>query len=245
MLLEFSGVYTRKTHLLRLSRSQHTESVNIIRQITQANLRCCSDNSNRSNDKIASSLSLNTKDMFNPASCFRAGMVSCFFSLCQFFITATFSLYLFTEFTFKLIQIFFRSVCRISPYILAAVFIIKKSFKYLAVMSSGIGNFIFTNQLVLNIYFNMILITEFAFTVLLNPLGISVFLAFFILAPVLRNFAFLDLFVLFPAITLYWRTYDAGINNLSLLSCKTIFTKIFVKLLEQFSGKSSFGKLVF
>src|SRR4030065_405125 len=61
-----SGIFALWVHLGRLYPLQHTESIQIVGQIPQPNLRLRSDQPNRSDDQVPRSHRLYPKDMFHP-----------------------------------------------------------------------------------------------------------------------------------------------------------------------------------
>ena len=73
----------------------------------------------------------------------------------------------------------------------------------MAVMYRRRRNFIITDQLILNIYVNVVLVPEFIYAVLLYPASLCVFLTLLVFAPVIRDIAVPDRFVFIPRITLF------------------------------------------
>ena len=239
-----SGFSAQPPHRWRLCLSQHAISVYIIRKVSQTNLGFGPDYPDRSYKQAACPHSLNSEYMFDSASNLRSIIITLYLTLGQFFITTTLSLNMAAKsFLTKSIAFFSRAIGRIRPYISATVIFIKKLIKNFAVMNRRGSNFIVTNNLILNIYVDMILVTKLIVAVLLCPASICIFLAFGVLAPAIRDIAVLDGFILLSAVTLFGSRYYACINYLTFFSRKAVFTQKIIKLLEKYFDKFSFTKL--
>jgi hypothetical protein len=210
-------------HPWQLSRYQQAVSVYIIRQISQTYFGFSPQQANRSYQKVAGPHGLNSKYMFDSTTNLRSLIVTLSLTLSKFFVTIALSLNLTAEAMFiKILPLLLRTISRIRPYVSVAVILIEQLLKDIAVMSRGWCYFIIANQLVPDIYIKMILVTIMIFAMFLYPASIGIFLPSLVIAPVAWYIAVFNVFVLIPAVTLLRSGNYTGINNLALLSRKTL-----------------------
>ena len=108
-------------------------SEHIIGQVPQSDLAPCSNDADAAQDQIPRHHGLDPKDMLNPTACLRPSVIATLFPLCQFFMSASFPLKVFTKALFaKHFQSVFGTVCRIGIYIAACIGTIQQFFKFLA-----------------------------------------------------------------------------------------------------------------
>jgi len=217
-----------------LSRGEHSESIKVVRQISQTDLCPGSDAANSAQYEVSGSLHLNPKDMFDTRTSLRPGSIPALLPFRQLAIPATLALYVFPPTFFrKVVQLLLRPVGRVSPYFATGIGFIEQLLKYVAVMDCGISHRVSANKFVLHIYDNMVLVAEKALAVLLRPAGIRIFLTLLVLSPVSGNFTGFDPLVFLTAVALLWYIHDAGIDDLTFPRFETIGPKMVVKFLEQ------------
>jgi len=217
-----------------LSRGEHSESVEVVRQISKPDLCPGPDATNSPQYEVSGPLHLTSKDVFDARSGLCPGSIAALLPFRQLAIPATLALDVFSPAFFrKVAQLLFRPVGRVSPYVATGIGFIEQLLKYIAVMDSGISHRVPANQLVLHIHDNMILVAEKALAVLLRPASIRIFLALLVLSPVNGDFTGLDLLVFLTTVALLGYIYDAGINNLPFPRLETIRPEMVVKFLKQ------------
>jgi len=118
-----------------LSRGEHSESVEVIRQISKSDLCPGPDAANSAQDKVASPLHLHPKDMFDTGTGLRPGSIPALLPIRQLAISATLALYVFTPAFFrKVVQLLLGPVGRVSPYITAGIGFVEQLLKHVAVV---------------------------------------------------------------------------------------------------------------
>ena len=229
-----SGIFALWAHLGRLYPLQHTESIQIVGQIPQPNLRLRPDQPNRSDDQVPRSHRLHPKDMFHPTPNPRSRPIPLLLPLRQLLMLTSLALKMLPISTLpQLLQLLLRTIRRIRPHVSTAVILIQKRLKNLTVMNRRRRHLIVSNQLMLHIDINVILVTVIILTILLSPSGIGILLAFLLLAPILRNLSRLDLSVFFPAIALPGSLNNAGVDNLPSPGRKSFLFQKVIKFLKQ------------
>ena len=119
---------------------KHTHPVNVIRQVTQSDLGPRPDDADRTQHQMSGPLNLYPKDVLNPRTNPRLGLVAFLFSRCQWMITTPLAVDMFPKTILqKTLQSIRRSISRIRPDILARV-LGKELLKHLAVMQGSIGH---------------------------------------------------------------------------------------------------------
>ncbi len=123
---------------------------------------------------------------------------------------------------------------------MATVFFVQDVIKNLAVMDSSIGDCVATDQLVLFVDVDVVIVAIVARAMFLGPTGIQILLALHVglLVPVFRGFAFLDLFVFISLVPVLRNIDQAGINDLATLGNKACIPELLVKGIEEFVGQS-------
>lgn len=109
-----------------------------------------------------------------------------------------------------------RAVGRVRPHIGAGVGLVQQRIEHLAVVNGGIGHLEVTDQLVLSVDADVVLVPEVGLAVLLRPACICVLLSphHGLVVPALRRLTFLDRLVLVPAVALARRGDHARIDDL-------------------------------
>ena len=224
--------------------SQQTESVYVVGQIPQTYLSLGPGYANGSYQQAAGPHSLDSKDMFNSAANLGASMIALPLTAGKFFIPAALSMDTVAKaLAFKDLPLAFVAISRVSPYVFAAIVLIKNLLKHFAVMHRRIGNFIFANELVLDIYVDVILVAVVICAVFLYPACISVFLAFFIFFLFIGNFAVFNCFVFLPAVALFASRHYTGIHDLTFLGTETVLTEKLVKSCKQLINQTGVFEL--
>lgn len=83
--------FDQTPHLLRLPDCQQSLLVNVIGQISQANLGLSNQLANRSHNQVSGSFSLDAEDVLDPTTSLRMRMVPLLFTFHQFLVSAAFS----------------------------------------------------------------------------------------------------------------------------------------------------------
>ncbi len=183
-----SGLFAHWAHLGRLYPLQHTESIQIVGQIPQPNLRLRPDQPNRSDDQVPRSHRLYPKDMFHPTPNPRSRPIPLLLPLRQLLMLTTLPLKMIPKSTLpQLLQLLLRTIRRIRPHVPTAVIFIQKHLKNLTVMNRRRRYFIVSNQLVLHIDINVVFVSIIILTILPSPSGIGILLAFLLLVPILPD----------------------------------------------------------
>lgn len=139
-----------------LTRGKHSESVEIVRQISKPDLCPGPDAANSSQYEVSGPLHLTSKDVFDARSGLCPGSIAALLPFRQLTIPAALALDVFSPAFFrKVIQLLFRPVGRVSPYITTGIGFIEQLLKYIAVMDSGISYRVPANQLMFHIHNNM------------------------------------------------------------------------------------------
>lgn len=104
------------------------------------------------------------------------------------------------------------------------------------------SNIISANDSVLNINTDPVFITIKAFAILFGPPCVKILLVqeFWSFLPLFRDLAFLNIFVFFAYISLYWDWNYSCINNLAALDFKTLITQKLFKSREDFFYQTCF-----
>jgi len=109
-----SGILAHWAHRGRLYPVQHTESIQIVGQVPQPNLRLCSDQPNRSDDQVPRSHRLYPKDMFHPTPNPRSRPIPLLLPLRQLLMLTTLALKMIPKSTLpQLLQLLLRTIRRI------------------------------------------------------------------------------------------------------------------------------------
>ena len=127
--------------------------------------------------------------------------------------------------TFKPIR---RSIGRIRPHVLARV-AGKDLLKHLAIMLGRVRHRIASDQLVLHLHRDVVLIAVKGFTVFLGLSHVHVFLSSLVLRSVFRDFACFYPGVFFPAVASLGHVHDTGVDNLPLHGHETVGPEVCVE----------------
>lgn len=126
-----------------------------------------------------------------------------------------------------------RSIGRIRPYVLTRV-VGKDLLEHLAVVQGRIRHSIASNQFVLHIQRNVVLVSVKRLAVLLGPARAHILSSPLVLGPVLRDVALFDPGIFFPAVPLIGDVDDAGIHDLPFHRHKTVVPKVRIDGRKQF-----------
>ena len=157
-------------HTSPMHRNQKRISTQIVGQVTQADCCRCPHESDTPQYRVACPLRLDTKDMFNPGTSFCSCPVASLFPIGEFLAARTLALNMFP--VAHLLQPgypFLRAIGRISPDISTAILRIKQFFKHVAVVHFRTAHRVTTDQFVLHISRDMVLVAKEIFAILLGP----------------------------------------------------------------------------
>ena len=207
-------------------RQQQPHPVNVVRQIAQTDLCSGSGYADRAQQQITRPLGLHTKDMLDPRTDPGPGPVAFLFSLRQGMVSAPLALDVFAEtLPRETFQSSLRSIGRIRPNVLARV-VYKELLKHVAVVQGRIRHRITSNQLVLHIHRNVVLVSVKRRAALLGPARVHVLSAPLVLGPVLRDVALFYPGIFLPAVPLLGHVNDTGIHDLPLHRHETVVPKV-------------------
>ncbi len=207
-------------------RQKHAHPVNVVRQIAQTDLCSGSGYADRAQQHIPRSLSLHTEDVLDPRTDPRPGSVAFLFSGRQWTIAVPLALDVFAKTILReTLQSFLRSIGRIRPYVLARI-VGKELLEYIAVVQGRIGHDIASNQLVLHIHRDVVLVAVKRLAVLLGPARIHILSSPLVLWPVLRDITLFDPGIFLPAVPLLGYAHDAGIHDLPFHRHETVVPKV-------------------
>jgi len=150
-------------------RQKHPHPVNVVHQVAQTDLCSGSGYADRAQQQIPRSLRLHAKNMLDPRTDLGSGLVAFQFSGRQWTIAAPFALDVFAKTVLREpLQSFRRAVGRIRPDILARV-VGKELLEHIAVVQGRIRHCIASNQFVLHIHRDVVLVSVKRLAVLLGP----------------------------------------------------------------------------
>ena len=195
-------------------RQKHAHPVNVVRQVAQTDFHSRSGYADRTQQQVPRSLSLHTKDVLDPRTDSGPCLVAFLFSWRQWTIAAPSALDVFAKTVLrKPLQSIRRSISRIRPDVLARI-VGKELLEHIAVVQGRIRHRIASNQLVLHIHRNVVLVSVKRLAVFLGPARIHIFSSPLVLGPVLRDVALFDPGIFLPAVALLGYVDDAGIHDL-------------------------------
>jgi hypothetical protein len=183
-------------------RQKHPHPVNVVRQVAQTDFHSRSGYADRTQQQVPRSLSLHTKDVLDPRTDSGPCLVAFLFSWRQWTIAAPLALDVFAKTILGgTLQSIRRSIGRIRPYVLARV-VSKELLENIAVVQGHIRHRIASNQLVLHIHRDVVLVSVKRLAVLFGPVRVHVLSSPLVLGPVFRDVALFDLGIFFPAVPL-------------------------------------------
>ena len=207
-------------------RQKHPYSVNVVRQVAQTDFRSGSGYADRAQQQISRSMSLHTKDVLDPRTDSGTGPVAFLFSCRQWTIAVPLALAVFAKTVLgETLQSFLRSIGRIRPDVLARV-VGKKLLEHIAVVQGRIRHGIASNQLVLHIHRDVVLVPVKGRAVLLGPACVHVLSSPLVLRPVFRNLACFDSGIFLPAVPLFGDVDDSGVHDLPFHRHETIGSEV-------------------
>jgi hypothetical protein len=144
-----------------MGNAESTISIKIVSQVAQTNFGSGSYDSNATQDHIPGTLCLNNKDMFNSGSNPRSRPVTLLFPLRELAVTGAFTLNMFpVTIVLQILYCILRAIWRIRPNIFAVIVWIKQFFENITVVNIGTGYSVLSDQFMLHINRNMILVSE-------------------------------------------------------------------------------------
>jgi len=225
--------------------NQKRISTQVVRQIAEADCCRCPHETDASQYHVACTLNLDAKDMLNPGTSLCASPIPSPFPISELLVARTFTLNMLPiTHLLQPVDLLLRAIGRISPDIAAGILRIKQFFKHVAIVHFRTAHRVTTDQFVLHISRDMVLVAKEIFAILLGPAGIGIFLAALVIAPVFWLAPSLDLQILLTAVALDGHADNIGINYLSFLRPETFFQKKGIKLGEQRFHNSGIGEIV-
>src|SRR5512139_1374486 len=234
LLATLWGLFAPRKYSERLCPGQHAVSIHIVSQIPQTNLGLHPDQPNGPDDQVPCPLRLDPKDVFHTTPDTGSRSVPLGLPIGQFLVPASFTLKMLPVFPLlQLLELLLRTVRRVRPHLPTAVILIQKFLKDLTVMDRRWRHVVISNQFMLHVDVDMILVAVVVLSVLLRPPSIGILLTFLLLTPILRNLSLFDLPVLLPAIALPGSLHKAGVDDLPFPSRKSFLLKKGIKPLKQ------------